>query len=517
MYHGIIQEGQWTQKGTYLRTKIEQYQLDKVIGLGRIWRISHQGYQRDKEKPRMFDETPAQLIKHLEHPNGWWRDKAQQLIVLSKDISVAPGLESMARKNNNLLARFHALWSLEGLGVLNVALINDLLKDPNPRMRIQAMRASEGLYKNGNRALGETYFRLMEDPDADVAIQAILTGKYLGLPELEAHIKRAMKANPARGVQVVGDQILNPETVQGFGSTQSPQLTDQQQEVIDRGAVIFNELCVQCHGADGTGTALGNGTVMAPSLRGNPRLQAHPEYVTKVIMRGLEGPLDGKTYPAGIMVANSEQSDDWIASIASFIRLGLTNEASMVSPEDVAAVRARTEGQTSPYKFGSLMASVPQALPPGDDWKITASHSAPTRIGGTASPKGAFNFEGWTTGEQQKTGMWYQIEFPKTLLVTELHFNAPPVRKGWGPNAPDPIQTYPRSYKLEVSSDQKSWKQVAAGACEDQDVMIVFEPVEGRFLKITLTGEAEISEDEIPWSMRQLKVYGYASEQNSIE
>jgi hypothetical protein len=31
MYHGIIQEGQWTPKGSYLRMKIEQYKLDKVL------------------------------------------------------------------------------------------------------------------------------------------------------------------------------------------------------------------------------------------------------------------------------------------------------------------------------------------------------------------------------------------------------------------------------------------------------------------------------------------------------
>ena len=31
MYHGIIQEAQWTPPGSYLRQKIEQYQLDKVI------------------------------------------------------------------------------------------------------------------------------------------------------------------------------------------------------------------------------------------------------------------------------------------------------------------------------------------------------------------------------------------------------------------------------------------------------------------------------------------------------
>ena len=32
MYHGIMQEAQWMPKGSYLRAKIEQYQLDKITG-----------------------------------------------------------------------------------------------------------------------------------------------------------------------------------------------------------------------------------------------------------------------------------------------------------------------------------------------------------------------------------------------------------------------------------------------------------------------------------------------------
>jgi len=36
MYRGIIQEGNWTQEGSYLRTKILQYQMDDIIENGRI-------------------------------------------------------------------------------------------------------------------------------------------------------------------------------------------------------------------------------------------------------------------------------------------------------------------------------------------------------------------------------------------------------------------------------------------------------------------------------------------------
>ena len=61
---------------------------------------------------------PAQLVTHLEHPSGWWRDTAQKLLVLRQDKSVVPALTAMATQSANPLARIHAMWTLEGLGAL---------------------------------------------------------------------------------------------------------------------------------------------------------------------------------------------------------------------------------------------------------------------------------------------------------------------------------------------------------------------------------------------------------------
>ena len=65
----------------------------------------------------------------------------------------------MARSSDNLVARFHALWTLEGLGALDAALVRDEMKDANPRMRIQAIRASETLYKAGDKSFADDYKR----------------------------------------------------------------------------------------------------------------------------------------------------------------------------------------------------------------------------------------------------------------------------------------------------------------------------------------------------------------------
>ena len=124
----------------------------------------------------MNNETPAQLVTHLSHPNGWWRDTAQQLLVLKQDKSVVPALQHDGRgRRPNLLARFHAMWTLEGLGALEPALVRQLMEDPEPRMRIQAIRASETLYKAGDRSFAADYDALTKDPSVDVVIQALLT------------------------------------------------------------------------------------------------------------------------------------------------------------------------------------------------------------------------------------------------------------------------------------------------------------------------------------------------------
>ena len=156
MYHGIIQEGEWAPVGSYLRAKIEQYQLDKVVGLGRIWRLTHESMERDKTKPRMYEETSQELLAHLGHTNGWWRDMAQQILVQRQDKSVAPALVNLVKTSDNILTKFHALWVLEGIGALESSLVKELMNDPNPRMRIMALWVSESLYKAGDKSFDES-------------------------------------------------------------------------------------------------------------------------------------------------------------------------------------------------------------------------------------------------------------------------------------------------------------------------------------------------------------------------
>ena len=153
----MIEGAEWAKQGTYLREKIKQYQLDKVVRHGRVWRLTYDGIARDRTRPRMLDETPAQLVAHLVASERLVARHRAAAARAKQDRSVVPALRVIVRTSKNLLARFHALWTLEGLGALDAALTRELLRDPEPRMRIQALRASETLYKAGDRSFDADY------------------------------------------------------------------------------------------------------------------------------------------------------------------------------------------------------------------------------------------------------------------------------------------------------------------------------------------------------------------------
>jgi putative membrane-bound dehydrogenase-like protein len=524
MYHGIIQERQWSGPGTYLRAKIEQYQLDKVASHGRIWRLRYDGrpavtatetnigqsaipaIQPNFAPPKMYSETPAQLVAHFTHPNGWWRDMAQRLVVLKQDKSVVPALQQMVRTSDNLLARFHAMWTLEGLGALDAGLVREAMKDKSPRMRVQAIRASETLYKAGDRSLADDYRALTKDADANVVIQAMLTANLFKLPDAADVIKAAQAASKAKGVALVGERLLTPATTSFGGGRRGPLSPDEERR-LQQGNDVFGAVCSACHGTDATGKAMEGappGTMMAPPIAGSPRVQGHRDYVIKILLGGLTGPLDGKTY-RDVMVPMGG-TDEWVAGVSSYIRNSFGHSAGMVTPADVARVRAEMAARKSVWTIPELEASLPRLLDV-QQWKLTASH-------GAESAPGAATLRGWSSATPQAPGMWFAVELPQPAVVTEVQFDsnmasgrggrggrgAPPA----GP-APTPVIGYPRGYTVQVSVDGKTWsKPVAAGKGEGQRTTITFAPTRARFVRITQTDAAL---DAPAWSIRNLRIY----------
>ena len=494
MYRGVVEWAPGARVGTYLRQKIDQYQMDTVLTKGRVWRVTYDGIQRDRTRPRMLDETPSALVRYLAHPNGWWRDTAQQLLVLKQDRSVAPTLRQMVRTSANVLARAHALWTLEGLGVLDAGLVRASMRDASPRMRRQAIRASETLYKAGDRSFADDYRTLAGDTDPDVVIQALLTLNTLKVPDALATAKAAAARMPARGVQFLATSLSTAAAT----AARAPVLPADQQAAFDRGRGIYEGLCFSCHGDDGRGTpragAGASGATMAPSLAGSPRVNGHRDYVIKVLLHGLTGDIDGRAY-VDAMVPMGTNTDQWVADIASYARNSFGNGASFITSADVAHVRAQTAARTSQWTVAEASASLPVALLVDSSWKITASHTTDTAAG-------AFSLAGWSTGAPQQPGMWFQVELPSAVLLTEVQFTSPNV--GGGRGGPPPTGTFPRGYRVEVSTDGVRWSApVAEGQGTGTTTTVAFAPVAARFIRLSTTASA----DAAPWSMQRLRLF----------
>lgn len=521
MYRGIIQESQWSGPGTYLRSRIDQYGLDKVVRHGRIWRLTYEGMGRRTTPPRMLTETPAQLTAHLTDANGWWRDTAQQLLVLKQDKTVVPALKQMARSEASQLARIHAVWTLEGLGSADAALMRELMEDRDPQIRLQAIRASETLYKGGDRTFGADYKARTKDSDVDVAMQAMMTLNTLKVPEAAAAIKAAMEANKAKGVQLVASTVLNPAASAGRGGglgAVAP-YTPAQQAVLEKGQAIYKEVCFACHGDDGRGEAMPGapaGTTRAPALASSPRVTGHQDYVVKTLLHGLTGPVNGVTY-AEVMVPMGQSPDDWIAAIASYIRNSFGNRAALIAASDVARVRAAAAARKTAWSTAELEASLPRLVVVDSGWKLSASHN-------NATAPDALTIRPWTSGQPQQAGMWIQVELPQPVQLTEVEFQssavAPdtqpavpgaPTRTGLGgrglPGAPPPpalLPGFPRGYQVQVSMDGTTWgKAVAEGQGTGTRTDVNFAPVRAKFVRVTQTAATA----DAPWSVERLRLY----------
>ena len=351
MYHGIIQESEWTKPNSYLGKVIEQKELYKNRGMGRIYRVVHDDVRPDTKRPNMLNESVSQLVTHLNHPNGWWRDNAQQLLIVRNDKSVVPALRQIAMgekgslaKKPGSLARIHALWTLEGLEAIDKPTLFRAFADPDAQVRKTAVWISEGFLKKKDPDVIEKLAALKTDPSADVRIQLALSLRSYKTPETQRLVNTILAENPTNELmQFSFATFAESQKTLRAEQERTRNLSPADRALVTNGATIFKQLCATCHGPDGKGVSIGGGNMPAPPLVGSPRVKGDKILLTQLLLNGMRGPVDGKTY-TDMMPAMGSNDDKWIASVLSYIRNSseLGNQSSVVTPAEVADIRANT-------------------------------------------------------------------------------------------------------------------------------------------------------------------------------
>jgi len=167
---------------------------------GRIYRITRDGVTA-RRPVALGDATDEALVADLSNPNLWWRRTAQRLLLDRQARGVESALRATAA-GPSAVGRVHALWTLDGLGLLDVPLVLRALDDPEPGVRENGIRLAEARL-NDAPALGDRLVAMERDPDPRVrfAVLAAL-GSVDGAPAAAARDRMLMASVDDRWMQV---------------------------------------------------------------------------------------------------------------------------------------------------------------------------------------------------------------------------------------------------------------------------------------------------------------------------
>jgi len=170
MYRKVIDHPQYVPEGS-------RALLDFEAGreLGRVYRVVARDRRIERRPIDLGRMSAAELSRTLEHPNAWWRETAQRLLVERRDRRAIPLVRDIAATARTAAARVHGLWTLDGLGGLEAGDITRALRDTDAAVRENALRLLSEQRVPASSELLTDVLRLVDNSDARVRLYAALT------------------------------------------------------------------------------------------------------------------------------------------------------------------------------------------------------------------------------------------------------------------------------------------------------------------------------------------------------
>lgn len=104
----------------------------------------------------------------------------------------------------------------------------------------------------------------------------------------------------------------------------------------ESGKLIFEQNCLACHQADGSGVP-----GLAPPLIKGVFVNGDKQRLIKIVLEGLQGvEIRGEHY-ANPMPAFGYLSDKEVADVLTYVRTSFSNKGEAVTPKEVAGVRSK--------------------------------------------------------------------------------------------------------------------------------------------------------------------------------
>lgn len=345
------------QHRIYLTSYLRQQSLDRgletPVNLGRIYRVVPDG-KKPGPKPQLARASGAELVSQLAHPNGWWRDTAQRLLVERADAGAVPALQKLVTTGVTPQTRLHALWTLDGFGKSGAATLAAALDDAHPKVRAAAVRLSENFLRvisPETAALRAKVLALAKDGAAEVQAQLAFTLGAIAQDETGKAALLTLKNSPKKLVaDAAGFTIASREPVVA-ATPSGPPLTAEEQKRFDAGKAVYEATCVACHQPHGLGQ-----DGLAPPLLGSEWVAGSEQRLVRIVLHGVRGPIMVKkqTYELD-MPALGVLDDGQIADILTYVRREWGHGFAPVEAATVKKIRQETSKREDAWSQPELL------------------------------------------------------------------------------------------------------------------------------------------------------------------
>lgn len=340
LHRGVIQHQAYMT--TYLRDKITRRGFDTLLGMGRILKVTHD-HAQPKKLPVFYEMNADELIRLLEHENGWVRDRAQQQLIQMADDELVSLVNDYINASDHDLGKTHALYVLEGAGALDSDRLAQTVLKSGPQYVVHALKL---LMELNNPLTGEKRETLVEsliarkDPNIDLYLISFLAQQEQAynstLFSLLYDYDTLLYHDGFLSAKYTSDQNINLESVitpllferteeSVQNQTQDSKHWIHQRAVLPSdnrtvGLKLFREICTACHGDLGQGT-----DGLAPPLTNSEYIKGPSRRLAALLLHGMKGPLhvNGQRYEFNAqmpgLLNNPNISDEDLSNLIMYL------------------------------------------------------------------------------------------------------------------------------------------------------------------------------------------------------
>jgi mono/diheme cytochrome c family protein len=365
MHRGIIQHKAYISQ--YLSEQLSNKKLDTLQNAGRILKVTSKTNKLNT-LPDLSKASSKDLITLLSHPNGWLRDRSQQLLIQKNDKTIVKDLIALTKLNNDFSSAIHSLYVLDGLNALTFGTLSDFIsQSKQPEVIAHALGLSERFASVQNSAkmkalstqlltqnndlidlyLAYSLNNWLKIDNSVMSIFAQIEKKHLDKRMYQEAIISSLEGKEEQYLKTQNpSNLLKSNLTIAISNHQKKELNSifvREKNVVDnrtKGLQLFRTICATCHGADGKGIQ-----DLAPPLKGSEYIDGSMKRLASIILHGLSGPLtvNGKLYQLNNempgLVNNKEISDQDIVDIIKYTQNALAKEGKSISPSDVKILR----------------------------------------------------------------------------------------------------------------------------------------------------------------------------------